>query len=160
MRHFFLAITVCQNAIEYMIRETTITHCKPTHGTVRKGHGTITITRHQKDRQSKASNSLFPIKMIAKLEKTQSNAQQKMEQTPKPHIGGNTKQWINDNRTAALECTHLGVSSRYRVKCPCWRIHRVWRACTVSSESSLPFSNKQNMQVEEMIWPKVLGELF
>ena len=48
------------------------------HGT---SHRTITITRHQEDNQSKATSSLFPIKMIAKLEMTQSNAQQNMEQT-------------------------------------------------------------------------------
>ena len=34
-----------------------------------------TITIHQEDKQSKATCSLFPIKMIAKLEWTQSNAQ-------------------------------------------------------------------------------------
>ena len=36
--------------------------------------------RHQKDKQSKEASSLFPIKMIAKLEWTQSNAQQNIEQ--------------------------------------------------------------------------------
>ena len=43
------------------------------------------ITRHQEDKQSKATSPLFPIKMIpikmnAKLECTQSNAQQIQEQ--------------------------------------------------------------------------------
>ena len=38
-------------------------------------------------RQSKATNSLFPIKMIAKLERTQSNAQLNMEQTQNHKMG-------------------------------------------------------------------------
>ena len=41
--------------------------------------------------------------MIAELEKTQSTAQQNMEQTQKPHIGSNNKQQIKNNRTIALE---------------------------------------------------------
>ena len=34
----------------------------------RKSHRTITITRHHENKQSKATSSLFPIAMIAKLE--------------------------------------------------------------------------------------------
>ena len=37
-------------------------------------------------RQSKVTSSLFPIKMITKLVRTQSNAQQNMEQTQKPTL--------------------------------------------------------------------------
>ena len=40
--------------------------------------------RHQEDKQSKATSSLFPIEMIAKLEWTQSNAQQNIEQLQNP----------------------------------------------------------------------------
>ena len=47
----------------------------------------MTITRHKEDKQSKASSYLFPIKMITKLESTQSNAQQNMEQTQNPTMG-------------------------------------------------------------------------
>ena len=68
-----------------MIKNTTITHCRPTHGTVRKSY--IKITRHQEDKQSKATSSLFPIKMIAKLEKAHGNVQQDMEQTQNPTMG-------------------------------------------------------------------------
>ena len=39
------------------------------------------VTRHQEDKQSKATRFLFSIRLIAKLEKTQSNAQQNTEQT-------------------------------------------------------------------------------
>ena len=46
-----------------------------------------TITRHQEDKQSKATSSLFPIKMIAKLEWRQSNAQQNREQPQNPTMG-------------------------------------------------------------------------
>ena len=45
------------------------------------------ITRHQEDKQSKATSSLFPIKMIAKLEKAHGNVQQDMEQTQNPTMG-------------------------------------------------------------------------
>ena len=37
----------------------------------RKSHRTSTVTRHKEDNLSKATSSLFPIKMIAKLERTQ-----------------------------------------------------------------------------------------
>ena len=53
---------------EYEQGNTTITNCRPTHGTTRKSHTIITI--HQEDKLSKATSSLFPIKMIAKIEWT------------------------------------------------------------------------------------------
>ena len=37
-------------------------------------------SRHQEDKLNKATSSLFPIKMIAKLELTYSNVQQNIEQ--------------------------------------------------------------------------------
>ena len=42
---------------------TTITNCRQPLGTARKSP--LTITRHQEDKLSKATSSLFPIKMIA-----------------------------------------------------------------------------------------------
>ena len=45
------------------------------------------ITRHQEDKQSKATSCLFPINMIAKLERTHINVQQNMEQTQNPTMG-------------------------------------------------------------------------
>ena len=56
--------------------------------------------RHQEDKQSKATSSLFPMKMIAKLELTQSNAQQHIEQLQNPSKGV-----TNNNRMSALERT-------------------------------------------------------
>ena len=47
-------------------------------GTARKSGSTI--MRHQEDNLSEATSSLFPIKMIAILERTQSNVQQNIEQ--------------------------------------------------------------------------------
>ena len=46
-----------------------------------------TITRHQEDKQSKATSSLFPIEMIAKIEWTQSDAMQNIEQLQNPTMG-------------------------------------------------------------------------
>ena len=45
-----------------------------------------TITRHQEDKQSEATSSLFPIEMVAKLEWTQSNAQQNKDHFQNPTI--------------------------------------------------------------------------
>ena len=49
------------------VHDKKIPHCKLIHSTVRKSHRTLTVTIHQKD---------FLIKMIAKLKRVQSNAQQ------------------------------------------------------------------------------------
>ena len=45
------------------------------------------IMRHKENKQSNATSSLFPIKMIAKLEWTQSNAHQNIEQLQNPTVG-------------------------------------------------------------------------
>ena len=62
----------------------TLRNCIQTRQIVRKSH--TTITRHQEDKQSKANTYILPIKMIAILEWTQSNAQQNIEQLQKPTI--------------------------------------------------------------------------
>ena len=64
---------------------TTITYRRQPCGTARKSHSTI--TRHQEDKPSKATSPLFPIKMIAILEWTQSNVQQNIEQLQTPTMG-------------------------------------------------------------------------
>ena len=46
-----------------------------------------TITRHQEDKLSKATSSLFPIKMIAKLEWTKTNVQQNIDHLQTPTLG-------------------------------------------------------------------------
>ena len=46
-----------------------------------------TFTRHHKDKLINTPSSLFPIKMIAKSEWTQSNAQHNKEQLQNPTIG-------------------------------------------------------------------------
>ena len=69
---------------------------------MRKSH--IAIAIHQEEKQSKTTSSLFPIKMIAKLEWTQSNAQQNMEQLQNPTMGVTiNNESIFNNRTTALE---------------------------------------------------------
>ena len=70
---------------------TTITQRRPSHGTMRKSHRTFTVTRHPKDNKSKASNSLFLVKMITKLERTYSNAYQNKDQHRTPSNNGGTK---------------------------------------------------------------------
>ena len=64
---------------------TTITNCRQTHGIVRKIH--TKIRRHKTNKAKQPSLSLFPIKMVAKLEWTQSNAQQNIKQLQNPTIG-------------------------------------------------------------------------
>ena len=66
---------------EYDQKKNTITHCRPTHGTLRKSY------RTSGRQTSKATSSLFPIKMIAKLERTHSNVQQNKEQAQNPTMG-------------------------------------------------------------------------
>ena len=57
----------------------TITNCRQTCGILMKRR--TTITRHQEDKQSKATRAFYPIEMIAKPECTQRDAQQKTEKT-------------------------------------------------------------------------------
>ena len=64
---------------------TTITNHRQPHGTARKSHSTI--TRYQEDKLSKATSSLFSIKMIAILEWTENNEQQHIEQLQTPIMG-------------------------------------------------------------------------
>ena len=44
----------------------------------------FTFMRHQEDKQNKAISSLFPMDMIAKLDLTQSNVHQNIEQLQNP----------------------------------------------------------------------------
>ena len=53
--------------------------------------------RHQEDKQSKATSSLFPIEMIVKREWTQRNAHQNIEQLQNPAKGVT----INNESTVA-----------------------------------------------------------
>ena len=61
-------------------------------------------TNHQEDKLSKATSSLFPIK-IAKLEWTYYNVQQKHRTFTDSHNGTKNKQPVNNNRTTNLEWT-------------------------------------------------------
>ena len=63
-----------------------------------------TITRHQKDKLSKATNSLFSIKMIVNLEWTQVTHNKNRTNTDS-HNGSNNQQRNNNNRTTAFERT-------------------------------------------------------
>ena len=66
----------------------TITIYRSTFGTVRKSHRTFTVTRHLKDNKSKAISSLFFVNMIAKPERTQSNAYQNENEHRTPRSQG------------------------------------------------------------------------
>ena len=46
-----------------------LTHCRPTHDIARKCHKTLTVTRNVEANLSKATSSLFPIQMIANVER-------------------------------------------------------------------------------------------
>ena len=100
---FFSKLTFSKKQVSICDQEiiTTITHCRPTHCTVRKSQRTMMVTRHQEDKVYRIAISfLFPIKMIAKLERTQSTAQQNMEQMQNPTMGATIhSDRINNNRT-------------------------------------------------------------
>ena len=74
-------------------------------------------TRHQEDKQSKATSSLFPIKMIAKLDRTHSNEQKKHGTNIEPHNGSNIQQRINNNRATAflVICTEKQYSENVSI---------------------------------------------
>ena len=65
---------------------------------------------HQKDRLSKVTSSLFPIKMIAKLEWTWSNVQQNTEQLQTPTMGVT----INNKSTTRNHCLRTDSSVSHR----------------------------------------------
>ena len=68
-------------------------HTNPRHGEEER----LNNNRHNTpERQSKVTSSLFPIKLFVKLEKTQSNTQQNMEQTQYPIL----RATINNEPTA------------------------------------------------------------
>ena len=60
-------------------------NCRQPRDIVKKSH--TTITRHQEDKQSKSTSSILSIKVIAKLEWTQSNARQNIVQLQNPTMG-------------------------------------------------------------------------
>ena len=64
---------------------------------MRKSHRKITVARHQEHKQSKATSSVFPLEMIAKLKRTHSNAQHNMEQTQAA---------LNNESTTIASVTH------------------------------------------------------
>ena len=84
MQMNWLCARVRKNSKWIWLGNTTITHCRPTHVTVRKSHRTLTETRHHEDNQSKAISSFFLVNIIAKLERTQSDAYQNKAQTTNP----------------------------------------------------------------------------
>ena len=66
-----------------------IPHSRPTLGTVRKNYKTFTVTRHLKNSNSTANSSPFLVKLIAKLERTQSNEYPTKDNTePTQTMGG------------------------------------------------------------------------
>ena len=79
------SVLQCKNSKWVWSGNTTITNCRQPCGTARKSRSTI--TRHQEDKLSKATSSLFPIKMIAILERTQSNVKQNIEQLQTLTVG-------------------------------------------------------------------------
>ena len=79
------AVTETKNSKWVWSGNTTITNRRQPCGTARKSRSTI--TRHHEDNLSKATSSLFPIKMIAILKRTQSNVQQNIEQLQTPTMG-------------------------------------------------------------------------
>ena len=63
-------------------------------------------TPGRQTKQSKATSSLFPIEIIAKLEWTQSNAQQNIEQLQNPTMGVHQQQQNHRLRTGSSQ-SHL-----------------------------------------------------
>ena len=68
----------------------------------------FTVTRHPKNNKNKATSSLFLVKMIAKLERTQSNAYQNKDQhrTIPQTMGGTVHKTISILTWQYLNCLH------------------------------------------------------
>ena len=81
---------------------TTITYCRPTHGTTRKSHRTIAVIGRQAGNQDKAQHQ-YECKTIEGY-KSLHNKTGTKHRTPTSN-GGNNKQSINNNRPTALERT-------------------------------------------------------
>ena len=64
----FLVFKSSEKVSEYDLGNTTLINCIQTQDTARKSH--TKITRHQEDKLGNSVSSLFPIKIIAKLEWT------------------------------------------------------------------------------------------
>ena len=61
-----LCEVLLKKASEYGHGDTTFTHPKSINGTVKKNNRKLNVTQHLEDKESKATSSLFPIKMIEK----------------------------------------------------------------------------------------------
>ena len=102
---------------------TKIIHCKPSHGTARKNHRTLTATRQQKDNYSKATSSFFLNMTTAYIERTQSNYMYKQgpitqhPQTNGRYISTYTEGETQEHRNAYK--THIQARSRGYITCLC-----------------------------------------
>ena len=120
------------------------------------------ITRHQESKQSRATSTLFLIKMIAKLEWTQWNAQQNIEQLHNPTM----RAAINNNRTTALERTAFKATRRLNefygykifaiefavVEANKKTVKLAWRLpnyCTVSSQLGRKYRELEEMEARQ-----------
>ena len=73
---------------------------------MRKSHRTFIVTKQLQDNNIKSTSFLFLFKISAKLKWTQSNALRNKDKHRTPTNNGKyIKQWINNNRTTALERT-------------------------------------------------------
>ena len=129
---------------------TTITNCRQHFGTAaRKSRSTI--TRYQEDKISKATSSLFPIKMIAILERTQI-------------LILNSKECININVTKCIirgtafvkshKCSALGMDQPILILMPFWGIvtHLRLSVRVVWNEGS---KGRMSLNYNIMITPEV-----
>ena len=113
---------------------------RPTHSTLRKSQRTITVASHREDKKSKASSSLFPFKMIAKLERAQRTAQQNMEQNyTEPQ-----QSWATNRFIYSVGLQGLHSSSRWDVETYC-----------VPAVSSFKCIQESPSQFENRIMPRV-----
>ena len=77
---------------------------------IRKYHRTLTVTSRHNDNKCKAASSLFRVKMIGKLERTQSNAYQNKDQHRIPTNNGRyiNQQQQNNHLRTDNNLSHLG----------------------------------------------------
>ena len=69
--------------------DTTITHCRPTHSTVRKSHRMVTTTRHQEDNTKQSNQLSLPHQDDCKTGKDTKQCTTKHGTNTEPHNGSN-----------------------------------------------------------------------
>ena len=86
----------------------TITHCRPTHGTMRKSNRTMAKTKHQEDKQSKSNQLYLPHQDDYKTRKGTTQCKKHGTKTQNP----TNETTINNETTTTKPPPYTGLHSK------------------------------------------------